>query len=325
MNRALGLLRGHTDGLAVSAATQRARIRKVVNRIRPDVVLAEYGESGALLAPLANEIRVPLVVCFHGADATRTPRKRRWLDAYKDMFRLVDAVTAPSVYIRDRLIELGCRQDRTHVQHNGVRLDRLAYRPSCDRYDGGDVRFLFVGRLTPKKDPISLVKAFARARELNSTRNLTLTVAGDGPLMPDIEREVDRLGIREHICLPGRVSHDQVVDLLASSHIYVQHSVTAPCGDMEGLPVSITEALAVGLPVVSTRHSGIPEVIHDGETGLLVEEGDVNGMAEKMADLARHTDTWRRYSSAGRELLEKDFAMPVVMDDFCRLLKSVCG
>lgn len=322
-NRALGFLRGQANGLEASAATHRARIRKVVDEIGPDVVLAEYGQSGTLLAPLAQTMGIPLVVCFHGEDATRAARNPVWRTAYRQMFPHVAAATGPSAYIRDQLVELGCEPDRAHVQHNGIRLDRFSFRPSCDRYDGGDVRFLFVGRLTPKKDPVSLVRAFAAARKRDKTRNFTLTIAGDGPLRPDVEREVDKLGIREHVYLPGKMAHSEIIELFGNSHIYVQHSVTAPDGDMEGLPVSITEALAIGLPVVSTRHSGIPEVVLDGETGLLVEEGDVAGMGDRMAELAVNTDAWRQFSSAGRTLLEKKFAMPVVMNELRQLLEAV--
>jgi colanic acid/amylovoran biosynthesis glycosyltransferase len=320
--RLRGLVRKGASG-EILAETHRGRLRPVIQRHNPDIILAEYGQSGVLVAPIAQELGFPLVVSFHGEDATRAARDPNRRIAYKNMFARAAAVTGPSNYIRERLIDLGCPPDRAHVQHNGVRLDRMTFRPAYDRYAGGTIEFLFVGRLTPKKDPISLLRSFAYARTKVAGTNLRLTIAGDGPLRDDVEREVRTLGLSEHTRIMGKMPHNEIIELFGDSHIYVQHSVTAPSGDEEGLPVSITEALAIGLPVISTRHSGIPEVVRDGETGLLVDEGDIENMSQRMADLASDPDKWHDFGVAGRQLLEREFAMPVVLAEFRTLLASV--
>jgi len=322
--RVYGGILGRYGGRDASTAAHRARIGATLKGARPDIILAEYGESGVLLARLARAINVPLVVSFHGADATRAARGPFWRSHYASMLPLVAAATGPSAYIRDKLIDLGCPPDRAHVIHNGVRLNRIPFTSPVDRYTGGEIRFLFVGRLTEKKDPISLLRSFARARSALTDKQLTLTIVGDGPLRHDVEREIRSLQLEESVRLLGRQPHSRVIELFGTSHIYVQHSVTAMDGDEEGLPVSITEALASGLPVISTRHSGIPEIVRHGETGLLVAEGDVAGMAQAIIDLAHNPESWQGYGEAGRTVLEEEFAMPVVQRRLRSFLQSIC-
>ena len=132
----------------------------------------------------------------------------------------------------------------------------------------------------------------------------------------------DELGLSESVHLTGRIPHDEVIAAFRRAHVYVQHSVTAPDGDEEGLPVSITEALAGGLPVVSTRHSGIPEVVRDDETGYVVDEGDVSGMAAAMVRMARQPERWDDFGQAARRLLEAEFSVPVVQERLQGLLKN---
>ena len=304
---------------------QQARIRVEFTRFEPDVILANYGHGGVVVAPAAQKLGIPLVVSFHGADASRRARDPEWQRKYRDMFKIASAVTGPSDYVCRKLVALGCPPDRVHKLHYGIRTDRIEFQPADSRYDGGAVRFLFVGRLSPKKDPLTLLKSFDRARAELKPLPVCLTIVGDGPLRPEVEALVGKLDLGKNVKLLGHQSHDTVLQQYQSAHIYVQHSVTAPDGDEEGLPVSITEALAAGLPVISTRHSGIPEVVHHGENGYLVEEGDFTKMAEYMVTLAKNPDSWMQFGRAGRRLLEEQFAMPIVQAQLRKLLSHVSG
>jgi glycosyltransferase involved in cell wall biosynthesis len=307
-------------------AVQAGRIRRHLEAIRPDVLLAHYGEAGVVCAPACEGAGVPLVVSFHGADASRTPRRPAWLARYRRLFARAALVTAPSAYLRDRLIDLGCPPGKARVQRNGIRVERLQMGPPSERFDGRHVNFLFVGRLTHKKAPITLLEAFAQARAaLAPSLHARLAMIGDGPLRAEVEAGVERLGLTGSVEILGRQPHPEVVRRFSLSHVYVQHSVTAPSGDQEGLPVSITEAMAAGLPVIATRHSGIPEVVVEGETGLLVAEHDAEGMAAAMAELARDPARWDRYGAAGRRHLEGEFSMPIVISRLRDLLAEASG
>ena len=296
------------------------RLRRTLARLRPDVLFAHYGTSGVLVATAAASLNIPVVVSFHGADASRLARNPEWCRKYREMFQTVAAVTGPSEYVRKRLISLGCPEDRAHVLHNGVATDCIECAPPAVRYDQGEIRFIFVGRLAPKKDPLTLLKSFLAAKQQLAPLPASLTMIGDGPLRKEVEAMIERLELQEDVHLMGRQTHDEVIRQYRQAHIYVQHSVTSPDGDEEGLPVSITEALAAGLPVVSTRHSGIPEVVRNGVSGILVEEKDVDGMAAAMVDLARSPERWDELGRSGRHLLETEFDTQVVQKRLRSLL-----
>ncbi len=318
---------GRRTGL-VSAARRRERdietaLRQTFEAIRPDVILANYGHGGVRVTPAARALGIPLMVSFHGADASRLARKPEWQARYRDMFSTCALATGPSAYVVDRLIRLGCPPDRARVLHYGIRTDRPAAgtRPA-EAGTGGPrpVRFLSVGRLTAKKHPVGLLEAFAVCRDILGPGQARLTMIGDGPLTDEVAAAAARLNLGEDLDLAGRRPHEDVLDAYARADIYVQHSVTAPDGDEEGLPVSITEALAAGVPVIATRHSGIPEVVREDVTGFLVDEHDVQAMGRRMADLAGRPGDWPRLGAAGRQLLQEEFSVPVVQQRLRDLL-----
>jgi glycosyltransferase involved in cell wall biosynthesis len=318
---------GRRTGL-ISAARRRDRDVEVAltdafAKIRPDVILANYGDGGVRMTPVARVLGIPLMVSFHGADASRLARKPEWQAKYRDMFRTCALATGPSEYVVDRLIRLGCPTNRARVLHYGIRTDRPATRNRRESTDAGDprpVRFLSVGRLTAKKNPVGLLESFAACREILGPGQAHLTVIGDGPLTDEVAAAAARLKLGDDLDLAGPRPHQEVLDSYAQADIYVQHSVTAPDGDEEGLPVSITEALAAGVPVIATRHSGIPEVVREDFTGYLVDEHDVQAMGRRMADLAKRPGDWHRLGAAGRQLLEREFAVPVVQQRLRDLL-----
>ena len=322
LRRVLRPLRGMPEG-GEQAAIHRERLYRVLADARPDVILANYGPGGVLLAPVAERLGVPLVTSFHGFDASRYLRDPYWQARYALMFQTAAAVTGPSEYVRNRLIGAGCPPERARVLHYGIPTDRIRFAPPGQRFDGKSVEFLFVGRMTPKKDPITLLRSFALAREQMPELDARLSMLGDGPMRAEVEAAVEELGLGDAVRLRGRVAHDEVIAAFANAHIYVQHSVTAPDGDEEGLPVSITEALAGGLPVVATRHSGIPEVVRDGETGFIVEEGDAEGMAAAMVRMAREPSIWDEFGRTSRAMLEAEFAVPVIRAELQALLREV--
>lgn len=319
LRRALRPFLGQPDG-GERTAIHRERLARALGRWRPDVILANYGPGGVLLTPVARHLGVPLVTSFHGVDASKYLRDPRWRERYREMFESSAGITGPSEYVRERLISAGAPPERTHVLHYGIPTDRIVFSPPGARYDGGAVRLLFVGRLTAKKDPIALLRSYAAARRELDGLDSSLTMIGDGPLREEVEAERSRLGLVDSVVLKGRIPHDEVIAAYRQAHLYVQHSVTAPNGDEEGLPVSITEALAGGLPVVATRHSGIPEVVREGITGHVVDEGDVDGMGKAIARIARRPETWDELGTAGRRLLEEEFAVEIVQGRLQRLL-----
>jgi glycosyltransferase involved in cell wall biosynthesis len=300
---------------AVSASRWRERIQRsalidLLGPRKPDVILANYGQSGVLLGPVAKSLGVPMVVMFHGADASRLASRPEWQERFREVFAQAALVIGPSNYVVDRLVSLGCPSEKARVLRYGIRM-RTDNKCAEHVASGRPVRFLSVGRHIPKKHPVGLIRAFHRCVNQLGPGQATLKFIGDGPLFEDVAATVRELGLQDDVFLTGSLGHDAVLKAYDDADIYVQHSVVAPDGDEEGLPVSITEALAAGLPVVATRHSGIPEVVREGVTGYLVEEHDLDAMGRRMANLARQPELCIAMGRNGMDLMRAEFDAPV--------------
>jgi colanic acid/amylovoran biosynthesis glycosyltransferase len=223
--------------------------------------------------------------------------------------------------MRQKVIELGATPEQVVVQQNGIDLQTWSFSDPSRRFSG-KVKFLFVGRLIKKKGPRELIMAFARLRQLAPEIDAELTLCGSGSLEPELRRDIDRMGLQQTVHLRGAVPNAQVREAMMQAHIMVQHSVKTASGDMEGLPVSLTEAAASGLPIVATRHSGIPEIVQNGVNGFLVEEHDIEAMAMRMVELARTPEAWSILGRAGRALVEDKFGTDSAIRRYERLIET---
>lgn len=259
------------------SGADRRRVMAFFATHRPAALLVEYGPTGVLFVDPCRAAGVPLFVHFHGYDASAFLRIRRWVKRYRLVFQSAAGIIAPSRFLAEKLVEIGCPRDKVHVSPCGVDASRFA---ATSRQPG---RLVAVGRLVEKKAPHLTIEAFARiAGRFPEAR---LDMVGAGPLEHRCRDLVAEHGLEERVRLYGAQDHETVVRLMREAAIFVQHSVTAANGDTEGMPIAILEAMASALPVVSTRHSGIPEAVEHNVTGLLVEERDIDGMAAAMAEL----------------------------------------
>jgi colanic acid/amylovoran biosynthesis glycosyltransferase len=154
-------------------------------------------------------------------------------------------------------------------------------------------------------------------------RRLRYDVIGDGPLRSRLQRIVAELGITDIVIIHGSKKKSEVIAMLDCAHVLLAPSVTAEDGDREGIPVAIMEAMAAGLPVISTRHSGIPELVRDGVSGYLVEERDVESLASKIADIVDHPEAWVELGWAGRGIIEHDFNIDLLNDNLAADLATM--
>lgn len=249
------------------------------------VVLAEYGPSGVAMLPVCKQAKIPLVVHFHGYDAYRDDIMQSYGIHYPDLFNQAAAVIAVSKHMVKRLVNLGCKETKIHYCPYGY--DTQLFMPAPAELPKPP-HFLSVGRFDDTKAPHLTILAFAQvAAQMPHAR---LYMAGNGHLLDSCRILVQALKLSHAVLFLGSVSHPQVARLMQQSLAFVQHSVCTPQNDTEGTPVAIIEAMASGLPVVSTHHAGIPDVIQHGQSGFLVAEGDVTGMAAHLLHLAQHTD-----------------------------------
>ena len=278
---------------------QEQRVREAIATYKPAALLAEFGPNGCYFADLCAEASVPLYVHFHGFDASILLRKRHWVRHYRALFAKAAGVIAPSRFLAGKLAEIGCPADLLHVSPCGV--DPAKFPPT-ERLPG---RILAVGRLVEKKAPNLTIEAFARLSQWHP--EVRLDLVGGGPLANSCRAQIAGLGLEDRVHMHGEQSWEAVRALMRQASIFVQHSVTARNGDTEGLPVAILEAMASALPVVSTRHSGIPEAVMHAHTGFLVGEGDVDAMAASLDTLIRDPERAAIMGAAGRERVIEQF------------------
>jgi colanic acid/amylovoran biosynthesis glycosyltransferase len=266
---------------------------KALRRLKPDVVLSEYGPISAHAAEACERMRIPLVAHFHGYDASLRSVIDKYQESYRQLFAVASRIVAVSKPMETRLLALGARPGSIRQNVYGV---------DVALFDGASPAqappvFVAVGRMVEKKAPHLTILAFAKiARRWPAAR---LRMIGEGPLLRVCKDLVRELDLTEPVTFLGAAAHRTVLAEMQAARAFVQHSVEAHDGDSEGTPIAILEAGACGLPVIATRHAGIPEVVVDGETGLLVDEGDVSGMAEHMGGSLRPPRIRRQSGTRG--------------------------
>jgi colanic acid/amylovoran biosynthesis glycosyltransferase len=270
---------------------------------RIQVVLAQYGMMGVEVLPVCKKLNLPLVVHFHGHDAVRHSIIEKFGKAYKALFDYEFVkIVAVSHVMEQKLIALGCPKEKIHYNPYGPNDSFFEVNPNYDK-----MQFVGIGRFVEKKAPDKTIEAFSKV--LHRFPKARLVMAGDGELLQTCKALVEKLGISNSVEFPGRITPSQFRDYLGESLAFVQHSVTASDGDMEGTPVAILEASAAGLPVISTYHAGIPDVIKHNETGLLCEEGDVIGMRDNMIKILSNNDFANELGVKGKNRIKQEFRM----------------
>lgn len=275
------------------SAGDRDRVAAFLRSTGVTHVLGEYGYSAALMTDACRALDIPLFAYFRGHDASSVMRSFAVRRAYLRMFQQARAIFCVSQYLADRIMKAGCPARLIHVAPSGV---SLADFPPGSPEPG---RILSVGRLVEKKRPDLVIRAFAGVAD--RFQDARLDLVGGGPLEARCRSLVQELGLEGRAVLHGALSHGEVAALARKAAVFVLHSVTAPNGDIEGFPTSIAEAMATGIPVVATRHSGIPEHVQEGKTGFLVEEGDWAGMSEALAALLANPRMASEMGQAARQ------------------------
>ncbi|MEX0338913.1 MAG: glycosyltransferase family 4 protein [Arenibacterium sp.] len=260
----------------------------------PTVIYAHTGFVGLRLLPLAQALNVPIVVHFHGLDVTETnPVYQREIARNLQKF---DHVIVVGNWMTKWFTDKGyARKDISVIPMGAPVKDRDT---TTQRANDSVCRFVAVGRLVGVKGLDRTLKAFSILKQEN--KDVALSIIGSGPLEHPLRQQASQLGLTPDDIFRGSMPSDEVMDYLATQcDVLVQHAVDKP-GGPEAFGVTITEAMAQGLPVVSTLCGGIPDQILDGETGFLVAQDDVAAMADKMALLARDPALRQRLGSQGR-------------------------
>lgn len=256
------------------------------------LVLAEYGTVAVHWMDVCKKAGIPLLVYFHGYDITRKAELIRYHWAYKRLFKQAALYYSVSHAMTDQLIKLGADPEKIVYNPCGADMDR--FKP----VDAGanEPILLAVGRFCETKGPRKTIRAFAKA--LKEVPEARLRMVGGGELYFESRKLANELSIDKQVDFLEVLASEAVSREMSHARAFVQHSVTASNGETEGAPVAIMEAGATGLPVISTIHAGIPDIIINGETGILVEEGDIDGMAKAMIAMLKDPE---KASEMGRK------------------------
>lgn len=276
----------------------RKRIARLLRRERIGVVLAEYGVCAhALISPCARA-GVPLVAHFHGYDAHKESTLAE-TGRYARLFDAARAIVVVSRAMEQQLLALGAPRAKVFYNCYGIDVDQFL---PCVPADNAR-HFVSVGRFVEKKAPHMVISAFERL--LVSVPDARLTMVGQGPLWESCAQRVRAEGLGQQVELVGVKPPAEVAAILRSARAFVQHSVRSSSGDSEGTPLAVLEAMATGLPVIATRHTGIADVVAEGERGLLCDEYDIGAMARNMEQVALGPALAGRMGQAGRAYVER--------------------
>jgi colanic acid/amylovoran biosynthesis glycosyltransferase len=273
--------------------------------LSPRLIHAHFGPDGVNALPLQSRLGVPLIVTFHGYDATRGSGLRNGLPAWRYgrrrplMVERAAVLLAVSNRIRDNLLALGVPASRIRVHRIGVDLTKFSPAPPQERRQV----VLGAGRFVEKKGFEFLIDAMAKVQRASPQTELVLI--GSGKLEGELRaRAAAKLA---SFRIFGPCPPEEVRDWMRRARVLAAPSVVDRFGITEGLPITVVEALASGLPVVASRHAGIPEAVAEGSTGFLVAERDVDALADRILEVVRDDGGWAAMSAASRGLAEREF------------------
>jgi glycosyltransferase involved in cell wall biosynthesis len=298
--RLLALPSGNLCG---AAGAERRQLEHVMRRTAPDVVLCHFGAVALRLLPVARALQVPLVAHFHGHDISSSLRNNRYYRwSLRRSLRHFAAAVVVGSHQRDVLRSMGMPDEKIELIPCGAPTE--SFKPKWT-YATDRCRFVTVSRLVEWKGVEYALRAFARARQTRS--NVELHIVGSGEMEHRLRELARRLAPAEAVIFHGEKRPDEVSAILASSDVFVQHSLDHDSGWNEGFGVSIAEAAASGLPVLVTDCGGITDQVVDDGTGFITPQRDVTRCSEQMVRLADDEQLRQRLGQAGREHVCRHF------------------
>lgn len=280
-------------------------LEKILVKQKVDLIHARFGITGAEILDVKKQLGIPMITSFHGFDL---PANRRSFAKYNGklhrLFEEGECFTATSNNMKGILVRYGCPKDKVFVHHSGIDAEAFSLQKRAMPEDGR-ITLLSVGRLVEKKGMRYLIDAFHIVQK--QYPNTRLRIAGDGQLLAKLREQVKKLRLTNKVDFLGAIPHQEVVKEMEKAHVFVLASTTTRDGNQEGIPNVIKEAMATGLPIVSTWHAGIPELVRDGKTGYLVPERDTDAMAERLLSLIRNPEIWGKMGKRGRKIVTQSF------------------
>ncbi len=287
-------------------------LRQKIEQLEADIVHSHFGNVGVSNLEVVKKTNAKHVITFYGYDISKLPYTRTGIKSkYKRLFQHADMVFCEGPFMAGKAVELGCPSEKVQVQHLGVDLSLFDYRPRRWR-PGTPLKILLSGSFREKKGIPFAIRAIG---ELSKQIDLSVTIVGDSDQSSSSLAEKERIltAIKEHnlesrVDLQGYQTHQKLTEFAYDHHIFVSTSVQAQDGDNEGgAPVTLIEMAATGMPIISSFHCDIPNVIIDRQTGWLAEERNVPSIIQCIEDALSAHNEWYNVLRSGRERIEREF------------------
>lgn len=320
-----------TDSIRIfkwSSSNKNILIRIFTNRIKrqskiiyhllrdkPKLMHAHYGPEGYIWLRYKRFFNIPMITTFYGFDVNMIIEEDpNWIPKYKQLFHFGDCFLVEGTHMKKCLIKLGCPANKIIVQHLGIDLNKIKFIPRKIPIDN-TIKILISGSFREKKGIPYAIEAFGKVKTKCTDLNFSLTIIGDSNKTKKDEEEKQKIleKIKEYhlescTTMLGYQPYPILIKEFYKNHIFISPSVTAADRDTEGgAPVSIIEASASGMPILSTTHCDIPEIVINNESGYLVPERDVDALAEKLEFLVRNPDIWENMGLVGRRHIEENY------------------
>lgn len=286
------------------SAGEIKKLTRILADVKAELLHIYFGHIAVHLLPLIKAWPKPSVVSFHGADVMVDLDKPAYRAATQEMLEAVRLVLVRSESLGRALINLGCPAGKIRLQLTGIPVDDIPFR-AREWPTHGAWKFVQACRLIEKKGLRVSLRAFAKfaARHVAAT----FTIAGEGPLRNELGRLAAELGVADKVFFPGFISQNQLRELFYQSHIFLHPSEVGGDGNQEGVPNSMLEAMASGLPVFATEHGGIPEAIENGRSGILVKERDEEALAQLLLERTANPEGLAAIARNGAEVVRQRF------------------
>lgn len=295
---------------------------QVVTPLHADVFIAHFGLAGVTAAKLRElgVIRGKIATIFHGIDISSRDVLNHYTPEYQQLFRRGDLMLPISDLWAGRLQKMGCPREKIAVSRMGVDMTRFSPRPV--KAPATPLEIISVARLTEKKGLHVAIEACRQLKEQGVA--FRYRILGIGPWERRLRTLIEQYQLEDVVEMPGFKPSHEVKAILDDADVFLLPSVTGADGDMEGIPVALMEAMAVGIPVVSTLHSGIPELVEADKSGWLVPENDARALAQRLAAFSQlDTDELAPVIKRAREKVEHDFNQQVINRELASLLQAL--
>lgn len=279
-------------------------LARVLEARQADLLHVYFGHTGVHLLPFLRRWPRPAVVSFHGMDVQTRADRPGYEAALRALLAEIPLILVRSESLRDRVMALGAAPDKVRINRTGIPLEAFPRADRARPADGG-WHFVQACRLIEKKGLAVSLRAFARFAASHPTARFTM--AGEGPLREPLERMARELGVVDRVTFAGFMDQAALRDLYHGAHVFLHPSQMTEDQNQEGIPNSMLEAMATGLPVIATEHGGIPEAVRHAVTGLLVPERDEDGVTASLARLTAPSGEWEAMGRAAAADVREHF------------------